>query len=73
MVNNLVFRWPKPLFFMVLGAHGIFWVSTPLPTSSTMNFLQGSTTAAAATEGTSLNLEGFRLNKTPWNFAKVFC
>ena len=24
MVNNLVFRWPKPLFFMVLGAHGIF-------------------------------------------------
>ena len=23
MVNNLVFRWPKLLFFMVLGAHGI--------------------------------------------------
>ena len=23
MVNNLVFRWPKPLFFMVLGAHGM--------------------------------------------------
>ena len=23
MVNNLVFRWSKPLFFMVLGAHGI--------------------------------------------------
>ena len=22
MVNNLVFRWQKPLFFMVLGAHG---------------------------------------------------
>ena len=22
MVNNLVFRWPKPLFFMVLGAQG---------------------------------------------------
>ena len=22
MVNILVFRWPKPLFFMVLGAHG---------------------------------------------------
>ena len=22
MVNNLVFRWPKPLFFVVLGAHG---------------------------------------------------
>ena len=22
MVNNLVLRWPKPLFFMVLGAHG---------------------------------------------------
>ena len=21
MVNHLVFRWPKPLFFMVLGAH----------------------------------------------------
>ena len=24
MVNNLVFRWPKPLLFMVLGAHGIY-------------------------------------------------
>ena len=24
MVNNLVFRWPKPLFFMVLGAHGVY-------------------------------------------------
>ncbi len=22
MVNNLVFRWPKPIFFMVFGAHG---------------------------------------------------
>ena len=22
MVNNLVFKWPKPLFFMVRGAHG---------------------------------------------------
>ena len=26
MVNNLVFRWPKPLFFMVLGAHGTFTI-----------------------------------------------
>ena len=24
MVNNPVFRWPKPLFFMVLGAHGSY-------------------------------------------------
>ena len=24
MVNNLVFRLPKPLFFMVWGAHGIY-------------------------------------------------
>ena len=24
MVNNLVFRWPKPFFFMVLGAHGTY-------------------------------------------------
>ena len=24
MVNNLVFRWPKPLFFIVLGVHGIY-------------------------------------------------
>ena len=24
MVNNLVFGWPKPLFFMVLGAHGSY-------------------------------------------------
>ena len=23
MVKNMVLRWPKPLFFMVLGAHGI--------------------------------------------------
>ena len=23
MVHNLVLRWPKPLFFMVLGAYGI--------------------------------------------------
>ena len=22
LVNNMVFRWPKPVFFMVLGAHG---------------------------------------------------
>ena len=22
MINKLVFRWPKPVFFMVLGAHG---------------------------------------------------
>ena len=27
MVNNLVFRWPKPLFFMVLGAQGILYTS----------------------------------------------
>ena len=25
MVNNRVFRWPKPSFFMVLGAHGIVY------------------------------------------------
>ena len=25
-VNNLVFRWPKPLFFMVLGAHGTVYI-----------------------------------------------
>ena len=24
MVHNLVSRWPKPLFLMVLGAHGIY-------------------------------------------------
>ena len=24
MVNHLVFRWPKPLFFMGLGAHGSY-------------------------------------------------
>ena len=29
MVNNLVFRWPKPLFFMVLGAHGIYIKTIP--------------------------------------------
>ena len=26
MVHNLVFRWPKPLFFLVLGAHGIIYL-----------------------------------------------
>ena len=26
MVNNLVFRWPKLLFFMVFGAHGIMYI-----------------------------------------------
>ena len=24
MINKLVFRWPKPVFFMVLGPHGIY-------------------------------------------------
>ena len=24
IVNNLVFKWTKPLFFMVLGAHGMY-------------------------------------------------
>ena len=24
VVNNLAFKWPKPLFFMVLGAHCIY-------------------------------------------------
>ena len=28
MVNNLVLRWPKPLFFMVLGARGRWWFLT---------------------------------------------
>ena len=23
-IYNLVFRWPKPLCFMVLGAHGFY-------------------------------------------------
>ena len=31
MVNNLVFRWPKPLFFMVSGAHGIYIYMLPPP------------------------------------------
>ena len=30
MVHNLVFRWPKPLFFMVLAAHGIYIYIYPL-------------------------------------------
>ena len=29
MVNDLVFRWPKPLFFMVLEAHGGWCQPTP--------------------------------------------
>ena len=29
MVNNLVFRWSKPLFFMVLGAHGMYMYAYP--------------------------------------------
>ena len=31
MVNNLVFRWSKPLFFMVLGAHGIYVIRSARP------------------------------------------
>ena len=36
MVNNLLFRWPTPLFFMVLvlGAHGRYTSVTPIYTSS---------------------------------------
>ena len=30
MVNNLVFRWPKPLFFTVLRAHGLHLVCKTL-------------------------------------------
>ena len=30
-IKYLVFRWPKPLFSMVLGAHGIFYRETHLP------------------------------------------
>ena len=26
MVNALDFRWPKPFFFMVLGAHGTLYI-----------------------------------------------
>ena len=28
-INNLVFRWPKPLFFTVFGAHGIINLNPP--------------------------------------------
>ena len=31
MENNLVFRWPKPLSFMVLGAHGSFIFMFEIP------------------------------------------
>ena len=31
MVNNLVFRWPKPSFFMVLGALLEWWDSPTIP------------------------------------------
>jgi len=30
MVNNLVFTWPEPLFFMVVGAHGLGNSYTPI-------------------------------------------
>ena len=29
MVNNLVFRWPKPVLFIVLGAHGNYMLKKP--------------------------------------------
>ena len=29
-IYNLVFRWPKPLFFMVLGAHGLYIYIDPI-------------------------------------------
>ena len=31
LVNNMVFRWPKALFFMVLGAHGKYTIHLQLP------------------------------------------
>ena len=34
MLNNLLFRWPKPVFFMVLGAHGMFHYSKKYPSFS---------------------------------------
>ena len=33
IVNSLVFKWPQPLFFMVLGAHGIYIYMTPTQTT----------------------------------------
>ena len=47
MVNNLIFKWPKPLFFMVLGAHGIYiYIYHPryildMSASHTIPILQG--------------------------------
>ena len=39
MVNNLVFRWPKPLVFMVLGAHGIYtYICMLLPPYLSLNY-----------------------------------
>ena len=38
MVNNLVFSWPKPLFFMVLGAHGIYIYTEEVHVDQTLPF-----------------------------------
>ena len=35
----VVFRWPKPLFFMVLGAHGNGWRGGPLTQKIPLIFL----------------------------------
>ncbi len=45
IVNSLVFKWPQPLFFMVLGAHGIYiyiyiWHQPKQRTKTMGKFLQ---------------------------------
>ena len=42
MLNNLVFRWPKPIFFMVLGAHGVFFPGSPNKVANLTGMIHGS-------------------------------
>ena len=54
MVNNLVFRWPKPLFFMVLGAHGKGMLMCHLHVEAT----QAERVAQASVVGSHLGMKG---------------
>ena len=85
MVNHLVFRWPKPLFFMVLGAHGVSYtwsygapingwnLQPPNSHKSHKNPLKyGNGTGPACGFSTSPLACGV-LGEIPFNIAASFC
>ena len=65
MVNNLVFRWPKPLFFMVLRAHGGKQTARQ-EVCGVMPFVMGLELSFIA-DGIRSSSENFRLHGTEEN------